>query len=597
MDGVSSSTVLRAGVGTLVFVVTAALLFPLVAHGPQDADSSEFVAVALRGSVAHPPGFPWFQTLLQGLVVLFPENPYWTLALFNAGAQAVAAGLLAYVAADLAADVVVGALLACAWVIWKPTLYTGTMVEAFAVHHVMCALLVLACRAAGRTPTLPGYFLVGLLSGLGGSHHPAIIFFAPWVFAAVWGAPKERTATALATRSAFVLVGAALGLLPYGLLTLQFLHAPNYAFGHIEDLADVVRHALRMDYGVFHMNQHGNEGQPSAFRSFLRATTTAPLVSGVIVLFAMRSRKSANPRADDDGATARLESLDWRIPALGAWIALLIFAAMLRGVDGGPGLALRFFPTIALGASVAAAVALAGVRRWLARLMTASALIVGGVGLGSGLRAADAAGDDYKAELLAQIFESLPQGAFLLLGDDALVFGAEAEQARGVRPDVTVIALGRLDAWWTRERLIARHPFLGALDVEATSWFEPFVTTTLSAGRVIATSPSQPQPAGIRAIARGPLAQWTRATPGTADDDGLLSRCRALPYSLLRLSSERDTSWNLARAFSLQGLARRAERPDEMGKILSTALQRFADGDVAGARQTCAAVERKPSAT
>jgi hypothetical protein len=129
----------------------------------------------------------------------------------------------------------------------------------------------------------------------------------------------------------------------YGLLALQFLHAPNYAFGHIEDLADVVRHALRMEYGVFHMNQHGNEGQPSAFRSFLRATTTAPLVSGVIVLFAVRSRRSANPRADDDGATARVESLDWRIPALGAWIALLIFAAMLRGVDGGAGLALRFF--------------------------------------------------------------------------------------------------------------------------------------------------------------------------------------------------------------------------------------------------------------
>lgn len=564
--------------GIAVAVCAGSLLLPLAAVSPQDADSSEFVAVALRDSLAHPPGFPWFSTLL-GPIASFSDNPYAALGSFNAVAQACATGLLAILVAVVAGDVVVGALLALSWVLWGPTLYTGTMIEVFAVHHIVVIVLVLVCRAARAAPTPARLVLVGVVAGVGGSHHPTIVFFAPWVLAAAVGTGSVTTRAMLA-RLCCIVVGAAIGLLPYALLPLRFAHDPFSAFGHVETFADIVHHALRMDYGVLSMNEHETSStSTTAFWSFVRETRSAPLVVlGVAVLSlgagVMRWRAGACRTLERDTA-----------PALATWLFLLGFAVMLRSANGEAGLSLRFFPTIALGALLAVAAVLAGFSVVSRRAIAGAAVAVALPFLGGALRAADAKSDGYEAELLAQIFSSLPAQAILLVNDDGIVFGAEAEQARGVRPDVTVVAVGRLDAWWTRERLRARHPFLADVDINQRSWVAPLAEAALRAGRVVAAAPTLPLPSGISARVRGPVTQWTFEAE---DDEGLLSRCRALPSSLAGLSAERTASWAVARRYSLFGLAEGAATNDPKGRALARALAALAEGDVAAARKHCA---------
>lgn len=565
----------RDALGALiVMVVVLALAVPRTALGPQAGDSSELVLVALKGTLAHPPGYPLFSLLLEGAVALSPANPFLTCALVSAALQALAAALLFVVASRTARDPVLGASAVLMWLAAPGTLVDATMAEVFALHHVVALVLTGLCLyMLEHAPSARALAALGLVCGLAGAHHPMIVLWAPLPLVVLWRAARAATPATVPRLAGSFVVALVVGLSPYLLLPMRFAHAPFFAFGHVEDLGDVLAHALRQDYGTLALN--ANVRGASAWSAYtLALLRTAPLACLAVVLalvVAARRRASAHV-------------------ALAALVLLHVaFAVALK--TGAPGAldfhALRFLPSIALPLLLAGVAALSALvpRRRFARLLALTLALPSALALPAALAEADARHDTADAELVTALDARAPLGAVVLDGLDETSFALALEDALGKRPDRVHVVVGQLDAWWARERLRARWPFLRGLDVDAPSWLEPVARAALADGRRVLAAPGVRAPEGLTVVAFGPFAEWL-ADPVSDHErvERARAACAAIPPSVARIDPARTAAIALR---DQAWLAPLLLVPDGQRAAFAAAVERFDAGDQEGARAAC----------
>jgi len=122
-----------------------------VAPGVLFADSGELQAVALRGGIAHPSGYPTFILVGQLAGRLLPGNPAWRMNLMTAGFGAVSAGLVGVVLIELGISpgaALAGALIyGASFTFWRDSLGCEVYTLAIALFLIATWRSVLAFRS------------------------------------------------------------------------------------------------------------------------------------------------------------------------------------------------------------------------------------------------------------------------------------------------------------------------------------------------------------------------------------------------------------------------------------------------------------------
>ncbi len=236
------------GIGAAVF----ALLLPTLARSPQSGDGAELVAIALRGGVPHPPGFPlqaWLDRVLAHLPGLEPALAIAALGLL---AHAVTAALLAETLRRLGVRAAGRVLASFAYACFPPLWALAVQPEVFALAHLLVAAALLAAVRLGavQRPSARATAGLGLIGSLGLAQHPVFLAALPAIAAGAWTclrSPASRFVRAALLATSLVLPGVAL------YLSLPALRSgsPWPDWGALRSAGDVVHHALRADYGTY----------------------------------------------------------------------------------------------------------------------------------------------------------------------------------------------------------------------------------------------------------------------------------------------------------------------------------------------------------
>lgn len=212
---------------------------------------------ALRGGVLHPPGFPLQAWIDRGIAAVARDHATLAISFFALLAHATAAAWLAATLRFLGVRSAGRVLGAGAFLLFPPVWATAVQPELFALGHLaVAAAMWAAVRASTAAPreAIAGpreATVVGLIGALALTTHPVAIAAAfAWLVAA-WRTtrgPRSR-ANAGFLVAGLVLPTAAL----YTSLPALRTSSPWPDWGALQTPADVLRHALRFDYGTFSM--------------------------------------------------------------------------------------------------------------------------------------------------------------------------------------------------------------------------------------------------------------------------------------------------------------------------------------------------------
>ena len=228
-----------------------AAFLPFLAHAPQSGDAAELVSTAVQGGLNHPPGFP-LQSWLDRLFVLLPvSTPAFRLSLLSHLAQSASVGLFVSAALSFGAGLFGAVVAALGYAFYAPVLREGIQPEVFALSNLLVilqfwllsrAFLGLQVRAPGRAVLLGTAFALPFIQ------QPIAVcsFFAILACATL----------VLDKKSALVAFGSFVSVVVAGYCSLFFLQGgaawPNW--GSLSSGSDVLRHALRLEYGIFNLH-------------------------------------------------------------------------------------------------------------------------------------------------------------------------------------------------------------------------------------------------------------------------------------------------------------------------------------------------------
>lgn len=558
---------------------------PRTATSLQRVDGAEMALAAARGTLAHPPGFPLYTTLLDVLVGPGVENPYAASAIVSCALTAITAAVLAALLGRMAGDRIVGAAFALAWAAAAPTLRTATDVDVFPLHHLIAVVLVAVALPLLERPSSrpwPWALLLGGVAGLGGATHPIIVLWAPLVVAALWYGANGSFA-AFAGTSAVALAGAIVGLAPYLLLPLQWARAPELAFGHVETARDVVAHAMREYYGTLRASARDGEST-SYVAHFLR--TVAPAAPLFIVAPIVAVGLGARP--GERGRVSPRRPLWLGLGLTGMLHGLFLFRLRFPPNEAIFGeVADRFYPSVLLVGALALGAVLGVASSWMRRTAAIATIAAAAWALPASLVAADARQDVLYELYVRRVLEEAPPGAVVMTSGDGMAFGSRYLQAaRGIRPDVILVVLGRLPAPWAWTQL--QGQLLGLADVPAPERARAVFEAARASGRAVVGGNDAAAPAGIARRPWGISWVWLRPDEVPSEEElteRILAGCASLPQEIARADSAR-ASTVAARELWLAPLegarAARFSHP-----ALATALERARAGDIEGARAAC----------
>lgn len=325
-----------------------------------DFDAAEFLLLARRGGIAHPPGYPLYTVALRGWATVVGDSVA-TLTLLSALCCSLAAGTLCFVLERLtsrAPAVLATLVVMTAAPLWR----VGTNLEPFALHLLLTALLCAGLvnlfddddQAKRR-----GALLAGTSLGLGLCHHHTLALAVPSVLAAMLWSRQD-----LAVRFGWFTFGASLGVLPLFHFFVEHSTA-GFVWGDwTSPLSSMWTHLLRREYGTFSLGA-ATEGSPVT-GLMLFASRWLSGLSGVFALpclIALRTLPSSSSRARVFWGL----SLVWLLAGPG-------FASLLRIDDATDAAAIaeRFFamPLLLTGPFLAV-----GLSALLARVSTRRAVL------------------------------------------------------------------------------------------------------------------------------------------------------------------------------------------------------------------------------
>ncbi|MFZ9886134.1 MAG: protein O-mannosyl-transferase family [Myxococcota bacterium] len=261
-----------------------------------DFDAAEFLLLARKGGIAHPPGYPVY-TLALRFWSSWVGDDVASFTLLSALFCGAAAGLLCHALRQFSSSAT--ALFATLTVVTAEPLWrTGTNLEPFALHLLLTSLVVTSIGFLLRPnehTRQRGAWLAGLSLGLGLCHHHTLAFAVPSVFVAMVLPARGVTA-----RMLLFLCGCLIGALPL----LRFLWAheePGFVWGDWKaPLLTTWSHLLREEYGTFSLAR-GTQGSPLTGLSLfalrwcggLSVVFVLPCVLGVREFLAARSHRRA----------------------------------------------------------------------------------------------------------------------------------------------------------------------------------------------------------------------------------------------------------------------------------------------------------------
>ncbi len=442
---------------TASLVAYLALACPYVLGG----DNAEFLSLAARGGVAHPPGYPLYTLLLRATSGWLAASVVLGAARATAVLAALAAGAL-YVAcrsfrATPGASLLASALYASSPLAW---LY-ATQAEVFALGALLAAgVLWLAgpdCPLRGERRLAA----LALVAGLGLSHHHMILALGPLGLLSAGRALREQGRVRWGRTVVLALVGLALGLSPYVYLLWVSRHADDaggrWVWGGPMSLGDLLRHFERVAYwqqGAW--DRQGRVPAPSMHwaalsRSLGRGLLWAGAPFVLLGLAAGLWRREGATGADRWSAVAVAASLALAGPVMLAMLVrrpVGIYALVIER--------LHLLPTMlaVLPLAWGVDVVLARVRPVLAQVTTGVAAAAA-VAFNTATVPAQVREDERPTveQYLRNTLAELPPGAVVFGVGDHRCFGFFFLQTiEGIRPDVTYVEAGMLREAWYRSR-------------------------------------------------------------------------------------------------------------------------------------------------
>ncbi len=456
------TALLATGVACGVFIV----YLSTAARGPWWGDGLELTAAAQILGVPHPTGYPLFMLLGHALLrVATALEPHFALTLFCAGLMAAGTGLLVPVVrravlestgADecgcgmrgMALAAGVALLPALAWTAWEH----ATMVEVYPLTWALgMGVVAIAWPPAGRVPGLRRQLLLGLTLGLATLNHYSILALYPLAALASlewgWRAPRRRWGGPLVALAAWA------AMLPgYLYLPLRARANPPINWGDPSTLENLRWVLSGGQYGLVNRlrtEQSGLEGIARWLRWWGEQWLPHPAGAGLATFVGMMLVGVA---------AAGLVLLARRRPAQGigllaALLATLAFSVFYRIVDIDAYFLLAL-PAAAVGWVEACAFIVGRLRLrdpgFLARPGFAAlpALLAVAVAL-MHQRPVDISWDDSVESYGGAVLERLPPGAVVMtLGDNPTYALWYMQMARGLRPDVSVVAVNFISQPW-----------------------------------------------------------------------------------------------------------------------------------------------------
>lgn len=205
----------------------------------QGGDSGQFTLLSALGGIAHPPGYPLHTLLLMAFGEL-PINPVLASALPSALLGALTVSVLAIALRTSHGNGpahAAAAALGCAPAFW----HYSVVAEVFSGAALSFALVLLvATRISEGARGWRWQLALGLAVASGVAHHHIIVFIAPLAIWAFWRAGPRHVLACVA------------GLLPGFIAYLTLMRSGGgWRWGDPSDLAGVVDHFLRRDFGTF----------------------------------------------------------------------------------------------------------------------------------------------------------------------------------------------------------------------------------------------------------------------------------------------------------------------------------------------------------
>jgi len=570
-----ASRLARGAAALALFASACALYLPRAAVSVQESDGGEFAAAAVLGSIVHPPGYPLYMLFARILVRLFPENPYHTLALFSGVLQAAAVVMLFLCALRLIGRLAPAFALGAAWMVYEPTIRSAADAEVFALHHLLSMGIALSSlwllsaeKDFGRR-----CFVTGLLCGLGGANHHAVVLWAPRTGAAFLSGFRTKGRRGGAGCAAAGLAGILSGLSPYLSLPLAADDRFSLGFSRPRTAGELLDYILRREYGTFSMHARTRADEVPQLLPFLgRSAAAIPLILAgfAAAIFAALSRR--------------------RLPAAALALAGLFhlyFATQLLIPARFAEFSMRFYGLLALAGCLALAAALAEIRIGprLSALLSAALLLPAAIALPRALAGSDNAADRTTDYELESILRESPPGSLFISSLDRIGMGLRYKQAIGRGTQLLVVPATLLGSASGRRALQARY----SIALQDTRDFAEWAARN---GRRIAAYYETPVPAGFARWPIGITWQWLPLPFRPADreiSERLLAFCARWPDGLGALSRYRPHSWEIVKwIFVAPGMLHLRAAGDREGAArYAEAAEAVARGDAAAARQIC----------
>lgn len=233
-------------VTALSFVVYLSTL----SHSVYFGDSGEFIVTAYQNGVPHPPGFPLYIAIAHQFTKLPWNSIAWRVNLVSAVFGALSAGFVFgsvyLLTRHRLISAVTGLFYAFAPLFWLYSL----VAEVFSLNNFFIALLLFLTIYALKFPEKTFLFpLISFVFGLGLTAHQVLFFFSPallYLFFSLNILKNPR----LIFYSIFAFI---IGEIPQFYLWYAASGNPFYNWGDPDSLYRLVRHILRLDYGLFQL--------------------------------------------------------------------------------------------------------------------------------------------------------------------------------------------------------------------------------------------------------------------------------------------------------------------------------------------------------
>lgn len=445
----------RHGVLVAVLLFTAGVYAAMSATTVLWHDHGEYVVVAHRGGVPHPPGYPLYVLWLRGWSWLPASTPVASTSHATLVLGVVALGLLYravlgfYVARPAAAAAV--ALFGLS----SRAVLSFTHAENLALNATLAAgvLWVAAPRTAFAVAGRKS-LLLAFLMGLGLANHHTIVLMAPLV---IWAVARDlrRVDRPIPIVGAMVAL-AVVGMSPYLLL---LGHHPDgaWVWGRFDTLSDVADHFFRTEYGLALAPQR-DEGSSPRMEQWMFLLNTLARDSlwgfGAVGLGAMTAAvvgmRDAVARRASSGAVALALCF---LTAGPAFVAVLNVSP--KGITGYEVARFHLLPSMLLAVFVGR-----GLHQAWRRLVRLRPLLMGLPVVIAALAALFTAPDvaaihrPTVENYLRNTLTTLPQNAVLITSGDHRLFGyLYLQRVVGLREDVTVVSPTMLFRGWYREQV------------------------------------------------------------------------------------------------------------------------------------------------